>query len=287
MLIQLVEAAHDERGGGNYAYGQPGDQTGAEVRLRNANEGEFVLLLRYPNLSMRKRFADDALQIAMNDHIGYAQYGKDTLGGRYGIHECMKVFDRFADITTDCNCDCSSMTSAYLQHCGLAVSMYMRTATERSELAKFGFKEVPYSLDNARIGDICWRDGHTATIVRAPEGDDEEDEMVYSATLESSRDYKKWSTGAGVLTRDCPYISVSRSTLGFKPNVIVVQQEDECLANTQWIRGQAHMYVANYMNDAHAGVAVGSAKGYFNPDSVDIQIPVRFPSRKYIVKIYS
>ena len=109
----------------------------------------------------------------------------------------------------------------------------------------------------------------------------------YEAVLESSRDYKKWSTGAGVLTRDCPYISVKRKTLGFAPNVIVVQQEGEVLSNTQWIRGASdHIYVANYENNAYAGIAVGSARGYFDPDSVDIQIPVRFPSRKYIVKIY-
>ena len=111
--------------------------------------------------------------------------------------------------------------------------------------------------------------------------------MAYSATLESSRDYKKWSTGAGVLTRECPYISVNRNTIGFKPNVIVVQQDGEVLANFQWIRGQINAYCANFENNASAGVRVGTLKGDFNPDSVDIQIPVRFPNRKYIVKIYS
>ena len=85
---------------------------------------------------------------------------------------------------------------------------------------------------------------------------------------------------------ECPYVSVRKSVLGFTPNVIVVQQEGECLANTQWIRGQSNLYCANYENNAYAGIAVGSAKGFFNPDSIDIQIPVRFPSRKYIVKIY-
>ena len=117
------------------------------------------------------------------------------------------------------------------------------------------------------------------------EGHDVETDS-YSAVLESSRDYKKWSTGAGVLTRDCAYISVPKSALGFTPNVIVIQQIDEPLANSQWIRGQAHMYCADEINDAYTGIAVGTATGYFNPDSIDIQIPVRYPSRKYIVKIY-
>ena len=115
----------------------------------------------------------------------------------------------------------------------------------------------------------------------------EDKDMAYSSIIESSRDYKKWSTGAGVLTRSCPYVSVKRSEIGFEPNVIVIQEDGECLANTQWIRGQANLYCANYENDAHAGIAVGTAAGYFNPDSVELQIPVRFPSRNYIVRIYS
>lgn len=117
------------------------------------------------------------------------------------------------------------------------------------------------------------------------EGHDVETDS-YSATLESSRDFATWSTGAGVLTRACPYISVPKSALGFEPSVIVCQQEGEILANSQWLKGQPYIYVSNFENDATAGVRVGSAKGDFNPSSVDIQIPVRFPSRKYIVKIY-
>ena len=116
----------------------------------------------------------------------------------------------------------------------------------------------------------------------------EDEDMAYSTIIESSRDYKKWSTGAGVLTRACPYLSIKRSDIGFVPNVIVVQQEGEILANSQWIRGQNYIYCSNYDNDATAGVAVGIAKGYFNPDSsTEIQIPVRFPSVRYIVRIYS
>ena len=285
MLIQLVEAAHDERGGGNYAYGEPGDQTGAEVRLRNAVESEFTLLLRYPDLAMRKRFAEDALEIAMNDHIGYAQYGYTTLGGRYGLHEVMKTFDRFKDITTDCNCDCSSLVGEVLRHNGLNCGLYMRTATERDELQKLGFSEIQYSLENCRIGDVCWRNGHTAIIVKAPEG--EEDKMKYEATMKSTTGSITWSTGAGPKTRNCAYLEVSRAQLGFEPNAILVQMKGEILANTQWIRGQAHAYVANYENNAYAGVAVGKTTTYFNPDADTIRIPVRFPNVDYIVKIYS
>lgn len=287
MLIQLVEAAHDERGGGNYAYGQPGDQTGAEVRLRNANDGEFELILRYPDRQMSKRFAEDAIEIAMNDHIGYAQYGYTELGGRYGLHEVMKVFNRFSDITTDCNCDCSSLVGEVLRQNGLDCGLYMRTATERAELQRLGFSEVPYSLKNARLGDILWRNGHTAVIVRAPEQDPvpQEDEM-YQNTLKSTSGTIVWSTGAGPKTRSLPYIEIKRSAIGFEPNTICVQQVGEILANSQWMRGQAHIYVANYENNAYAGVAVGKQATFFDPDADTIRIPVRFADKPYFVRIY-
>ena len=288
MLIQLVEAAHDERGGGNYAYGQPGDQTGDEVRLRNATEGEFTLLLRYPDAAMRRRFAEDALEIAMNDHYGYAQYGATTLGGRLGIHEVMKTFDRFKDVDIDCNCDCSSLVGEDLRHNGLSVSLYMRTATEREELAKLGFKEVPYSLENCRLGDICWRNGHTAIIVRAPEGDDEEDEMSFQATLKSSTATQKWANGSGKL-RPLPYITVT--SLGFRPRTIICQQQGEVLVLSQYVRDQledgGYIYVSDRTVGGQCGIAAGSKAYYFNPDASALKIPVEYPNRDYIVKIYA
>lgn len=294
MTVKIVEAASDERGA--LAYGKKGDQkiTGTpeqeEVRIRTLTESAgFTKILRYPDLDLRKAFAKDALEIARNQNVGYAQYGdpNDKYAGRYGLYYAMLDVKNFSEIKTPCNCDCSALVADVLIHNGINCPTTMRTATERNELARLGFEELPYTLDNCRLGDILWRNGHTAIIVRAPEQEEKGEDMAYNAVLTSSRDLKMWSTGAGVLTRECPYVSVSKSALGFTPNVIVVQQEGECLANTQWIRGQANLYCANYENNATAGIAVGTAKGYFNPDSIDIQIPVRFPSRKYIVKIYS
>lgn len=109
---------------------------------------------------------------------------------------------------------------------------------------------------------------------------------VFEATLKSTTGSITWSTGAGPKTRNCPYIEVTREQIGFTPEVICAQQKGEILANTQWIRGQAHAYVANYENNAYAGVAVGKTTTYFNPDADTIRIPVRFPNVDYIVRIY-
>lgn len=281
-MILLAEASHDERSA--LAYGEKGDQTTEEVWIREVTEGEFVHVFRYPDKALCNKFADDAREIALNDHIGYAQYGKDgdNYAGRYGLWYAMHGADRFADIDVPCNVDCSAMVADILIHNGINCSRYMRTATQREEMKKLGFAELPFARHALNIGDILWRNGHTAVCIE----NNEEEEKVYSRMIRSSVVTKRWATGAGVNTRSCPYISVKRSELGFKPQVIVCQQMGEILANTQWIRGQAHAYCANFQNDATAGIAVGTATGFFNPDAATILIPVRFADKDYEVKIY-
>ena len=117
-------------------------------------------------------------------------------------------------------------------------------------------------------------------------GDETGTAYAFEATLKSTQGSITWSTGAGPKTRNCPYLEVTQTQLGFKPNAIIVQQKGEILANSQWMRGQAHIYVANYENNAYAGVAVGNTTSYFNPDAEIVRIPVRFPNVDYIVKIY-
>ena len=109
----------------------------------------------------------------------------------------------------------------------------------------------------------------------------------FEALLTSTRGTIMWSTGAGPKTRALPYIEVTRKELGFEPKTICVQQQGEVLSNTQWIRGASqHIYVANYENNAYAGVAVGKQASYFDPDADTIRIPVRFANKQYYVRIY-
>ena len=109
----------------------------------------------------------------------------------------------------------------------------------------------------------------------------------FEAVLRSTPGTVVWSTGGGPKTRQLPYIEVTRLQIGFEPNTICAQQQGEVLANTQWIRGASdYIYVANFENNAYAGVAVGTAVSFFNPDADTIRIPVRFPDRQYLVRIY-
>jgi len=112
-------------------------------------------------------------------------------------------------------------------------------------------------------------------------------EDSFEAMLTSSKKSVMWSTGAGPKTRECPYVEVTRKELGFSPKTICVQQVGEILANSQWVRGQSHLYCANFENNATAGIAVGKQASYFDPDADTIRIPVRFASREYYVRIYA
>ena len=119
-------------------------------------------------------------------------------------------------------------------------------------------------------------------------GDETGTALAFEATLKSTPGTIVWSTGAGPKTRNLPYLELTREQIGFKPNVICVIEQGEILANTMWIRGaSSHIYVANYENNAYAGVAVGSLVSYFNPDADTLRIPVRFPNASYVVRIYS
>lgn len=295
MACWIVEAAHDERGGGNYAYGKKGDQTGDEVRRRMLTGREpagdqFSLILRYPNQEIRRKLASDAEEIADNSCFGYAQYGDpgDPYAGRYGIHYAMQEVKEFRKVTIPCNCDCSSLVGEACRHNGLAVSLYMRTANEISELSKVGFVQVPFSVGACVRGDVLWKNGHTAIVIEG-DGKDEGGEKVYKAIKRSSEKTALWSTGKGPLTREAPYIILKRSEIGFTPNVIVCQQQGEILSLVQWMREQneGFLFCSNHENNAAAGVAVGRAKGYFNPDLEEIRIPVRFPNVDYIVRVYN
>lgn len=281
--VYVVEAAHDENG--NLSYGAKGDQTGDEVRRRplGTEPKEFTYILRYPDETIARSIAEDAEECADNDHIGYAQQGKDNLSSRYGLYFAMQGKDRFADITTDCNVDCSALVADILIHNGLKVSRFMYTGDEVESLTKIGFKKMDYTKLECRPGDVLWRSGHTAVVVGA-----ESAKTHYKGILTASDTLDKWTSGAGFLTREAPFIRLKKEDIGFTPGLICIQQAGEVISVTQWMREQkeGYLYCANYANDATAGIAVGTGQGYFNPDADELKIPVRFPGRKYIVHIY-
>ena len=109
----------------------------------------------------------------------------------------------------------------------------------------------------------------------------------FEAILTSTKGTIVWSTGAGPKTRNCPYIEVTRKELGFAPKTICVQHISEPLDNAQWMRGLSHLYCTNHENNAYAGIAVGKAVSYFDPDADTIRIPVWSADRQYYVRIFA
>jgi len=109
----------------------------------------------------------------------------------------------------------------------------------------------------------------------------------FEAILTSTKGTIVWSTGAGPKTRNCPYIEVTREELGFAPKTICVQHISEPLDNAQWMRGLSHLYCTNHENNAYAGIAVGKAVSYFNPDADTIRIPVWTADQQYYVRIFA
>ena len=131
-MLLLVEAAHDENG--KLSYGQPGDQTGDEVRLREVSDKEsFTYYFRCPDKTAAKAMAKDAIDVAGNNHVGYAQYGANNLSSRYGLYYAMKTFSGkvdFSKLTIYCNVDCSALISDLLNNNGYKASVYMSTSSE-------------------------------------------------------------------------------------------------------------------------------------------------------------
>ena len=168
--ITIAHASISENGTIN---GQPGDQTGGEVCTRELYNRGWYCVLRPDDSELALKIANRALEIAHNDHIGYSQ------DDRYSINERYMEAGSFAGITTDCNCDCSSMVSAILRSVGLIVSYYMTTVSERSELIGTGrFEYISYSAGTKLLkGDILLASGHTAVVVRV-DPDPVEDPMV-------------------------------------------------------------------------------------------------------------
>ena len=282
MIAYVVEAAHDENG--NLSYGSVGDQTGDEVRKRRLSENEFTWILRYPDKEIAKSIAEDAKECAENDHIGYAQQGKDNLSSRYGLYFAMQGKNKFSDITTDCNVDCSALVADDLIHNGLKVSRFMYTGNEIESLESIGFKKIKYALSDVEVGDVLWRSGHTAIVVET----DPSPKDHYKGILRASDYLTKWTSGAGYLSREAAFITLKKEEFGFTPGAIMCQKDGEVISVTQWMREQKEgfLYCANYANDATTGIAVGTKEGYFNPDAEVLKIPVRFPGDDYIVRIY-
>lgn len=161
---------------GKVSNGAPGDQTAKEVCIRTWYNKPWGHVLRINNETVRKQFANDMIDIAKNDKIGYCQTHRNSL-----LTQAVKVNFDFTKITTACECDCSSaitvaILAAIYKVLGqseydkayavlYAASNCRTTSTLRGALTNLGMITVYTSstyiagTSNAAFGDIYLKEG--------------------------------------------------------------------------------------------------------------------------------
>lgn len=101
MAKFIVHSSIDERG--KATGGVAGDQTRKEICIREWYDKHWNMLLRIEDEEVRTNFANNMIDLAKNDNVGYDQWQRNTL-----LKEAEKVGFDFTKITTKCECDCSS-----------------------------------------------------------------------------------------------------------------------------------------------------------------------------------
>lgn len=107
MAVYIAHASIDENG--KIAGGQAGDQTSKEVCIRTWYNKNWQYVLRINNEKVRKQFANNMIDIANNNKVGYDQNQRNTL-----LTQAKSVKFDFTKISVACECDCSSAVTICL-----------------------------------------------------------------------------------------------------------------------------------------------------------------------------
>lgn len=168
----IGNARHDENE--NITGGKSGDNNGHEVETQ---------VIYYPTYGWKVYRALDpqrAERIALcmekackNNHIGYDQSNRTSLYNAVKDHG----FD-VSLVTTNVECDCSSLVAVCCNYAGISVSKDMTTSTENSDLTNAVIKgtntkgiikkysSIKKSNENKLVrGDILLKTGHTAVYL--------------------------------------------------------------------------------------------------------------------------
>ncbi len=166
----IANSGSDEHG--KISGGQAGDQTGNEWRVRSWYNRPWKCVLRYPVEAIRNDIATLAEHGAANDHVGYDQSQRLT------FWEALSKAANYdpANITIDCEEDCSSGVAAIVKAVGYRnglsklrdVNASCYTGNLRAVLKAAGFEvltESKYLTSDKYLkrGDILLNDSaHTA-----------------------------------------------------------------------------------------------------------------------------
>lgn len=104
MAGYIAHASIDENG--KIVGGKAGDQTEKEVCIRTWYNKSWGYVLRIENELVRTQFANNMIDAAKNDKIGYNQNKRNTL-----LTQAKNVDFDFSKISVACECDCSSLVT--------------------------------------------------------------------------------------------------------------------------------------------------------------------------------
>lgn len=166
MTVYVGNAVCDEHG--NARGGQPGNQTGKELRIQPwyLNKKGWRVF-RAKDSEAAKKIAWDCRAACENMAIGYNQSKRNTL------YNAAKPLDfDCAKVTTLCECDCSSLVRVCILYAGIKINDF-NTASEPTRLLNTGaFEEMigekyTDSPDYLKEGDILVTrtKGHTLVIL--------------------------------------------------------------------------------------------------------------------------
>ena len=126
MALMCAWASQSEGGGVD---GQPGDQTGNEVKRGPWYQFGQNQVFRFKDRNKARRAAALIGACADNNNIGYGQSDRLTL-----YQEWSAANWNVNGITQPCNCDCSSLIAAVVNAVGITVSPYLTTYSMQAGL---------------------------------------------------------------------------------------------------------------------------------------------------------
>lgn len=206
--VYIGNAVGNEKG--TASGGEPGDQTGREVRIQEWYKNKKGWrVFRPKSAETAQRLVYDMTAACENNNIGYSQAKRNTLynaSKQYGF-DCAKV-------DTPCECDCSSLVRVCVLYSGIKIDNF-NTASEPSKLLATGefdemvgeeYTDSPNKLSAGMI--LCTKTkGHTAIVLN--DGPDAEPydppvppEPPVPPTPPEPTKYIVYVTGGSVYVRD-------------------------------------------------------------------------------------
>lgn len=176
MIVYIGNAVCDENG--KARGGQPGNQTGKELRIQAwYKNSKGWIVLRPKDRSVAEKIAWDCKAACDNMAIGYNQSKRNTL-----YNEAKQVGFDCSKVTVPCECDCSSLVRVCLWYAGIDVKNF-NTASEKNVLSVTGkfdiLTDTKYTTSSLYLkqGDILVTatKGHTAIVLNDGERADRED----------------------------------------------------------------------------------------------------------------